>query len=64
MSKFERHIKPHFEEAHQKKYVYPKSCAHRSGPDHLIARILDAVTDAKALSAMPVDKFTELFVKP
>ncbi|KAG8927472.1 ATP-binding cassette transporter CGR1 [Tulasnella sp. 417] len=45
MSKFERHIKPHFDEAHQKK-------------------ILETVTDAKSLSAMPIDKFTELFVKP
>ncbi|KAG8907949.1 ATP-binding cassette transporter CGR1 [Tulasnella sp. 403] len=27
-------------------------------------KILDAVTDAKSLSSLPVDQFTELFVKP
>ncbi|KAG8970363.1 ATP-binding cassette transporter CGR1 [Tulasnella sp. 419] len=44
LAKFERHIAPHFDSAHQKK-------------------IIDTVSDAKSLASMPVDKFTDLFVK-
>ncbi|KAJ3543148.1 hypothetical protein NMY22_g3247 [Coprinellus aureogranulatus] len=44
MAKFQNHIAPHFDAAHQKK-------------------ILDTVTNAEELSKLPVDKFTDLFVK-
>ncbi|TEB38287.1 2-methylcitrate dehydratase [Coprinellus micaceus] len=44
MAKFQNHIAPHFDAAHQKK-------------------ILDTVTNAEEFSKLPVDKFTDLFVK-
>jgi 2-methylcitrate dehydratase len=63
IQKFKRHIAWHFDEAHQKRSVVFLSL-YRASDLHLFCRILDVVSDAKSLSKLPVDKFTDLFVKP
>jgi 2-methylcitrate dehydratase len=61
INKFKRHISHHYDQAHQNKHViflslWPLclSC---------LCRILATVSDAASLSKLPVDKFTDLFVK-
>ncbi len=57
-----RHISHHFDEAHQKKCV---KHSNRALISHcLLFRILDIVSDAPSFAKLPVDKFTDLFVKP
>lgn len=61
INKFKRHISHHYDHPHQKKYVYLNlvSKAYLT----LLQRILDIVSDAQALSSLPVEKFVDLFVK-
>lgn len=56
-----RHIGPHFDEAHQSQCVINLSKLFLLL--RILCRILKAVSDPGALSKMPVDKFTDLFVK-
>ena len=61
LEKFERHIKPHFDATQQQTYVSRLRLS-RFGANFAFS-ILKIVNDAETLNKMPVDKFTDLFVK-
>ena len=65
INKFKRHISHHFDQAHQKKWVdfalyFVFALVSKCG---FSFRILDTVSDAASFARLPVDKFTDLFVK-
>ena len=62
LEKFERHIKPHFDANQQQTYVSPLVLSRFDA--NIVLRILKIVNDAETLNKMPVDKFTDMFVKP
>ena len=62
MRKFENHIASHFDDAQRQKCVTPFS-VYLISAYFYFCRILKSISDVEGFYNLPVDKFTDLFVK-